>query len=110
MVNKIKLEDIIFFIFLAIILGTSLWLLSGSPPEMSAIITIGAAVIGSEFLLWKKTFSIENNFNSKLSKIDKKTSIGFMNVKHDMEKMEININNRFDKIENSLNNIENKIK
>ena len=100
---KISIEDIVFFIFILIIIGTAIWLMNGSPTEMNALITIGIAVVGSEFLLWKKIFSIENNFNSKLSKIDKNTSLGFIKVKHDLSLME-------NKIMNKLNNIENRIK
>ena len=99
MVNKIRLEEIVFWIFIVIIIGTALWLLSGSPPKMNAIISIALAVAGSELMIWKTIF-----------KIDKKTSIGFVEVGHDIEKIRININNRFDKIEDSLNKIENKIK
>jgi len=102
---KIKIEDIIFFIFLLIIIGTALWLLSGSPPLMNAIISIGLAIFGSELVLWKKIFSLENNFNSKLLKMDKSISIGFMTVKHDMDKLRIDINNRFDNLESKLNTI-----
>jgi len=98
-VRKIKIEDIIFFIFIAIIIGTALWLLSGSPPEINAIITIGLAVAGSELLIWRFIF-----------KVNKGTSPGFMKVKHDMEKMKIEIKNGFNNINNKLNNIQKELK
>jgi len=84
----VKLEDILFWIFIIIIIGTALWLLSGSPPGINVIISIGLAVAGSELIIWKKIFSIEKN-----------TSIGFMKVKQDLEK-----------IKGKLNNIENILK
>lgn len=98
MVN-IKIEDIIFWIFILIIIGTALWLLHGSPPEMSAIITVGLAVAGSELLIWRTIFNI-----------DKKTTIGFMKIKNDMEKMEMKIDNRFNQLDNKLNLINNNIR
>ncbi len=91
---KIKIEDILFWIFIAIIVGTALWLLHGSPPEMSAIITIALGVAGSELLIWKSLF-----------KTDKKTAISFMKIKNEIEKNSLIINNKLDNIENKLNNI-----
>ena len=96
---KIRLEDIVFLIFIVIIIGTALWLLSGSPPEMNAIISVALAVAGSELMIWKKIFSMES-----------KTTIGFIKVGHNIEKMRINIDNRFDKLENSLDKLGKKIK
>jgi len=83
---KLTIEDIIFWIFILIIIGTAIWLLSGSPPEMDALISIGLAVAASELLIWKKIFSVEE-----------KTIIGFMN-------------HRFDRIEDKLNMINSKLK
>ena len=77
----VRLEDILFWVFIAIIIGTALWLLSGSPPEISAIISIGLAVAGSELMIWKKLFSI-----------DKNTLIGFMKVKYSLEKVNDKLN------------------
>ena len=95
----VKLESILFWIFIIIIVGTALWLLHGSPQEISAIITIGLSVAGSELLIWKSLF-----------KIDKKTAIGFLKTKHNLDLLENNINNKFDNINNKLNNIERLIK
>lgn len=95
---KISIEDILFWIFIAIAIGTALWLLHGSPPESSAIITIAITFAGSELLLWRKLFEI-----------DKKTTLGFMKIKHTVEKNNIFINSRFDKIEDKFNNIESKL-
>ncbi len=79
-----KLEDIILWILILIIIGIALWLLSGSPSETNALISITLFVAASELLIWKKLFNI-----------DKNTAIGFMKVKNEM-------NSRFDIIENKL--------
>jgi len=95
---KIKIEDILIWIFITIAVGTALWLLHGSPSETNAIITIAITFAGSELLIWKKIFEIE-----------KKTTIGFIKIKNDFNKNNIMMNNRFDKVDNRLNNIENKL-
>jgi len=55
----IKIEDIIFWILISAIVAIALWLLSGSPPEIDALITIALFVAASEMLIWRKIFSIE---------------------------------------------------
>ncbi len=84
---KIKIEDIMFWIIILLIIATALWLLSGSPSETSAIIAVAVFVAASEILLWKNLF-----------KIDKKTAVGF-------EKMKNNIDNKFAEVHNELNEI-----
>ncbi len=92
---RITIEDIVFFIFIAIIVGTSLWLMSGSPSEMNAIISIGIAVAGSELLIWKYIFNM-----------DKKTAISFAisrsEINNRFDNLDNNINKRLDKIERKL--------
>ena len=82
-----KIEDIVFFILIAAIVGIALWLLSGSPPEIDALIGLALFFSASELMIWRNMFSL-----------DKKTSLAFMRIKHDMEKGFLNVNNRFDKI------------
>lgn len=77
MVYKIKIEDIIFWLLIISIIAIVFWLLSGSPPEIDALITITLTIALSEVLLWKVIFSM-----------DKKTSIGFLRVKHQFDKIE----------------------
>lgn len=96
---KIKLEDILIWIFIAIAIGTALWLLHGSPPEIDAVVAVGIAIGGSDLLIWKKIFSIGN-----------KTALDFMKTRHEIDKLGINMNNQFKEINNKLNNIENKLK
>ena len=95
----IKIEDIIFWILISAIVAIALWLLSGSPPEIDALITIALFVAASEMLICRKIFSIEKN-----------TTIGFMRVKHDLDVMRkemnfqfINLNDRFDNLDSKLN-------
>jgi hypothetical protein len=71
---KIKLEDIIFWILIFAIIGTAIWLLSGSPTDTSAIIAIAVFVAASEILIWKNLF-----------KIEKKTLVGFEKVKSEIK-------------------------
>jgi hypothetical protein len=99
---KIKIEDIIFWIFILIIIGTALWLLHGSPPEMNAIITVALGVAGSELLIWKKIFSIEKDSNFAILKIDKNISLSFMKIKNEIEKNNILINNKLDNLNNKI--------
>jgi len=110
---KIKFEDIMFWIFILLIIGTALWLLHGSPPDISAIITIAVGVTGSELLIWKKIFSIEKDFNCIVSKIDKNINISFMKMKNDFDKNNLMMSNKFDnfnmQINNKLDNLNNKI-
>lgn len=107
---KITIEDIVFWIFILMIIGIALWLLHGSPPESSALIAIALFFTGSELMIWKRIF-----------KIEKRTTIGFMKMKHEMDnnfikirnefdKNNLMMNNRFDKIEEKLNLIINKSK
>ncbi len=90
---RIKIEDIVFWILIFATIFVMLWKLFGSPSDMAAIITIGTFIISSGIMLWKNFF-----------KLDKKTSLGFLKVKHDMEKNHLAITNRLNLMENNINN------
>ena len=75
LIMKIKIEDIIFWIIILAIIALAIWLLAGSPTDTSAIVALVAFVAASEILLWKALF-----------KIDKKTTVGFMRLKNDLDK------------------------
>lgn len=99
--RRISIEEIVFFIFITIIIGTALWLLSGSPPEINAIISVTIAVAASELLIWKFVFNLDKNLNITISKLDKKTAISFIKVKEKLNYMDNkldNINNKLDKL------------
>ncbi len=92
---RIKIEDIIFWIIILIIIAIAAWLLSGSPPEVNALISIALFVAASEMLLWKVLFLAE-----------KKTEIGFIKVKKDLKIMKYELNT----IKESLNLLKKSIK
>lgn len=93
-----KFDDILFFILIALIVGTALWLLHGSPLEADALIAISIAIAASELLIWRAIF-----------KMDKKTSIGFMKIKNDFNALNNKLDNKFSNIEKSLNNFSDRL-
>jgi len=90
---KITIEDILFWIIIAFIIGILIWMLSGSPTIEGALISLGGAIISSELLLWKRFYSI-----------DKRTTIGFIKIRNDIKILEMNLNSKLDNINNKLNN------
>lgn len=82
-----RIENILFWFLILLIVGTALWLLHGSPPETDALISIALAVTASELLLWKTLFSMDNKLSQKVFDIDKKTALGFANIKNDISNM-----------------------
>jgi hypothetical protein len=95
---KIKPEDIMFWILIALIIGLAIWKLFGSPTDTASLIALSLFIAGSEMLIWKAIF-----------KIDKKTSIGFIKLKNDMDKQFTQVTYSFEKINTQLNSIENKL-
>src|SRR3989338_8690710 len=73
---KLKAEDIVFFIAIGLALFVLLWLLHGSPTLDSALMSIGTFIITSEVLLWRKYFQM-----------DRGMVIGFSKVKNDFDKL-----------------------
>lgn len=71
---KMKIEDVVFWVIISLIIATALWMLSGSPPEANALVSIALFVAASEILIWRKLFDI-----------DKKNAVGFEKVKNDLE-------------------------
>lgn len=103
--RKVRFEDIVFWILIFATIAVILWKLFGSPSDIATIITIGIFIISSEALIWKYVFNL-----------DKKTAVEFMKVKnifttvkHDIEKIKIEMNNRFDKMDNRFDIIDNKL-
>jgi len=87
-----RIENIMFWILIALIAGTAIWKLFGSPTDTAALISIALFMAGSEILLWKTFFAM-----------DKKVSIGFIKMKNDLD-------NKLRKIDNKLENIENSVR
>lgn len=73
---KLKAEDIVFFIVIGLMVFTALWLLSGSPTFIGALIALFVFAATSDIALWKK-----------LHQIDKSTAVGFVKVKNELEKI-----------------------
>ena len=103
---RIKIEDIIFWILIAIIVAVVIWILSGSPPLENSFPSLIVFILTSEILLWKALFNM-----------DKKTTIGFIRVKNDISNVRAEIlslkdsmNNRFNDVNKSLENIKSLIK
>ena len=92
---KISIEDVVFWLIILFIIGVALWMLHGSPMDSNAIIAIALAFASSELLIWRTIFNM-----------DKRTTIGFMKIKNDMDKNNLIINNKLD---NKFNTIENKL-
>lgn len=96
---KIRIEDIIFWIIVAIIVAIVIWILSGSPPIENSLPSLTSFIIASEVLLWRTLY-----------KIDKKTSNGFIKMKNNLNNLEKDIKNSFNEVNKRLINIENLIK
>ncbi len=100
---KLKIEDIVFWIIILMIIALAFWLLSGSPQEISAIVSLALFVVASEILLWRALFRSSEKTNIKLEKLDKKTALSF-------ERLKNNTNIKFLEINNNLNEIKRIIK
>jgi hypothetical protein len=94
-----KIEDIVFWAFIVAIVGIALWILSWSPNGTDALITLTLYVGALGILIWNKMFAIDNRAN-----------VGFIKVKNDIDKFRIEVNDRFDIIENKLEGIFKNIK
>lgn len=92
--NRIKIEDIFFWILIAAIVGIAIWLLSGSPTETSALVGIALFVSTSELFLWRKFFNL-----------DKKTAIGFVKVGSDLREIKNDLNGKHNEIKNEFINM-----
>lgn len=85
------IDNILFWILILLIIAVALWMLHGSPTEIGAIIGIAVFVASSEILIWRTLFNI-----------DKKTSIGFIKIKSDVDRKFFEVNTKLDKIENLI--------
>ena len=90
-----KFEDILFWILIVLIIGIAIWKIIGSPTDTVALISITLFVASSEILLWKEFYNI-----------NKRTAIGFNNIKNDINNLRKGLNINMNSINNKLNNIE----
>lgn len=73
--TRITIEDAMILLMIVAIVGVGLWMLVGSPSELQAIMAVAMFFGSAGLFVLKKTFSVENNFNKKLFKLDKNTSM-----------------------------------
>ena len=84
---QLKVEDILFFIIIALMIFVALCLLKGSPTLMTAIISVALFAASSDLLLWRKLFEV-----------DKNAAVAFTKLKSDIG----NINNKLEDIKNLI--------
>ena len=89
--TKMKIEDIVFWVIISLIIATALWLLSGSPPEANALVSIALFVAASEILIWRKLFDI-----------DKKNAVGFEKVRTEIQILKKDLNYQLNEIKNLI--------
>ncbi len=88
---KMKIEDVVFWVIISLIIATALWLLSGSPPEANALVSIALFVAASEILIWRKLFDI-----------DKKNAVGFEKVRTEIQILKKDLNYQLNEIKNLI--------
>jgi len=98
--RKWEFIDIMIILVLTATIGLGIWMLIGSPTEMQAIVTLAMFIGTSGLFMLKKIHSIDKNTAVKF----KKVKGSFLSVRHDIEKLNININNRLNLMENKINN------
>lgn len=98
----VKVEDILFWILIFVIVGMSVWLAFGSPDFEKSLLMIVIFVATSEILLWKALFAFDKRNATRLFFIDKKTAVGFERIKLGFEK----VRSDFKEVNNKLKNIE----
>ena len=96
---KIKTEDIIIWTAIIIIIAIAIWKLVGSPTDTAALISITLFIAVSELSLWKKMFLVE-----------KKTEVGFMKVKENINLLRNDLKHYLNNTNQRLDNIENLIR
>jgi len=94
-----KLRNILFWILILAAVGVTVWLNIGFPTIKTGLLMIVIFIATSEILLWKFLF-----------KMDKRTIVGFVKIKSDINNLKNTFNNKFDEMNNRLKNIENLIK
>ena len=90
---KIKVEDIIIWILIIAIIAIAICLLTGSPTQESALITIAIFVAGSELLIWRKIFAMDKDTSICLIKFDKSVALNFNELRGDIGGVKDDIRN-----------------
>ena len=90
---KIRIEDIAFWILIALIIFVILWKLVGSPTVTATMISVALFIIGSELLLWRSLFSF-----------DKKVACGFIKIRYNIDSLKKDTDYKIDSLNNKLDN------
>jgi len=96
---KLSFDDYLFWAAILTVIAIILWMLHGSPTLEQAILSVGSMVITSELMLWRKYFAT-----------DKKTTISFLKLKHEMDTNFMILRRDIKDINVKLDNIEKLIK
>lgn len=99
--RRIRIEDVLFWILILVSTAIIIWKLFGSPTDLATIISVGTFLITSEILLWKYVLKIDKNTSMEFMRVKN----SFLRVKHEIEKFRIDVDHRFDIIENKLDNL-----
>lgn len=97
--KMIKIQDLLFWIIMGLIIGLAIWLVSGSPTIESGLVSLALFVVASEILLWKALF-----------KMDKNTSIGFFKVKKEIQVMKYKLERDMQDIKENIGEIKRMMK
>ncbi len=92
---KIKIEDLVFWLLIIVVISILVWKLFGSPTDTATLITTVLFLISIILTLWKRIYYTE-----------RKTEVGFMKVKGDLKL----IKNDIGYIKRDINNINDKLK
>ena len=99
---KIKLEDIMFWILIALIVGVAIWKLAGSPTDTATLIAVVLFFAGSEILIWKDLFKIGNNTKVSFMKVRNEMNNKFMVMENEMSERFSEVNSKLDKLNSAL--------
>ena len=97
----LKIESILFWILIFLIVGIAVWMLVGSPTLEAGLVSIGLFVASSEILLWKFLFSIDKRTLVRFEKVRNKLDL----VRNDISLMKCDINSVDLKINNINSNM-----
>ena len=100
---KVKIENIVFWILIIIIIAIIIWKLFGSPTDLATYLSIFSIMTALIISIWKGIYNLEIKLNNKITRLDRKTSMSFMRLKNDLD-------NNFTKVSDRLGTIENLIK
>ena len=82
---KVKIENIVFWILIIIIIAIIIWKLFGSPTDLATYLSIFSIMTALIISIWKGIYNLEIKLNNKITRLDRKTSMSFMRLKNDLD-------------------------